>query len=60
VTERRRREDGAGHPLDEPVRELSDHAKTLDIKDPSGTEVSLDLISWVTEAVLDEVREWQN
>jgi putative transposase len=37
------------------VREIQAH-----LKDMYGTEVSPDLISRVTDAVLEEVREWQN
>ena len=37
------------------VREIQGHLAEL-----YGTEVSPDLISRVTDAVLDEVREWQN
>jgi putative transposase len=37
------------------VREIQGHLLEL-----YGTEVSPDLISRVTDAVLDEVREWQN
>jgi putative transposase len=37
------------------VREIQAH-----LKDMYGTEVSPDLISQVTDAVLEEVREWQN
>jgi putative transposase len=37
------------------VREIQAHLKEM-----YGTEVSPDLISRVTDAVLDEVREWQN
>jgi transposase-like protein len=37
------------------VREIQGH-----VRDLYGTEVSADLISRVTDAVLDEVAEWQN
>src|SRR6476646_8202213 len=37
------------------VREIQGH-----LAEPYGTEVSPDLISKVTDAVLDEVRDWQN
>jgi putative transposase len=37
------------------VREIRGHLEEL-----YGVEVSLDLISAVTDAVLDEVAEWQN
>jgi hypothetical protein len=37
------------------VREIQGHLLEL-----YGTEVSPDLISRVTDAILDEVREWQN
>ncbi len=37
------------------VREIQGHLREL-----YAVDVSPDLISWVTDAVLDEVREWQN
>ena len=37
------------------VREIRGH-----LEEPYGVEVSPDLISRVTDAVLEEVREWQN
>src|ERR1700741_2194872 len=39
---------------------VSLYARGLTVREIQGTEVSPDLISRVTDAILDEVREWQN